>query len=87
VPAVGAAVVLVLEGLRGRATFGTSAAWPVAQQSSPEPRCSPRGENGYFGSADVPADANRAAVWFQAVAVLAAVVFAALARTPPRSSS
>jgi hypothetical protein len=35
----------------------------------------------YFGAADVPSEANRAAVWFQAAAILAAVVVAALSRT------
>jgi uncharacterized membrane protein len=35
----------------------------------------------YFGAADVPSEANRAAVWFQAVAVFAAVLVAALSRT------
>jgi hypothetical protein len=39
----------------------------------------------YFGAADVPPEANRAAVWFQALAVLVAVAVAALART--RSSA
>jgi hypothetical protein len=35
----------------------------------------------YFGAADVPAEANRTAVWFQALAVFAAVVVAVLARS------
>lgn len=35
----------------------------------------------YFGAADVPSEANRAAVWFQALAVFTAVVVAALARS------
>ena len=39
----------------------------------------------YFGAADVPADANRAAVWFQVLAIAAVIALAALART--RSSA
>lgn len=35
----------------------------------------------YFGAADVPPEANRAAVWFQVVAVFGVIVLAALART------
>jgi hypothetical protein len=35
----------------------------------------------YFGAADVPATANRAAVWFQIAAVAVVIVLAALART------
>lgn len=39
----------------------------------------------YFGAADVPAEANRAAVWLQVVAVVGLIALAALART--RSSA
>jgi hypothetical protein len=39
----------------------------------------------YFGAADVPPDANRAAIWMQVIAVAAVVLLAALART--RSSA
>ncbi len=34
----------------------------------------------YFGAADVPADANRAAIWFQIAVVATVIVLAALAR-------